>query len=123
MTTLFEQPPDDARFDGPEPDAPRLTGQLLRTWTVMSDHKWRTTAEIAAVTRDPATSIQAQLRHLRKERFGAYLVECRRRNEKGRWEYRVGEKGEGIPKHSRCSNCEVLEAEIVRLEGLLVTRR
>jgi hypothetical protein len=88
----------------------------------MSDHKWRTTAEIAAVTQDPATSIQAQLRHLRKERFGAYLVECRRRNEKGRWEYRVGEKGEGTPKHSRCTNCEVLEAEIVRLEGLLTNR-
>ena len=121
MTTLFEQPPNDARFDGPEPDAPRLTGQLLRTWTVMSDHKWRTTTEISQITRDPTTSNQAQLRHLRKERFGAYLVECRKRG--NRYEYRVGEKGEGIPKHSRCSNCEVLEAEIVRLEGLLVTRR
>ena len=121
MTTLFEQPPDNAHFDGPEPDAPRLTGQLLRTWEVMCDHKWRTTTEISQITRDPTTSIQAQLRHLRKERFGAYLVECRKRG--NRYEYRVGEKGEGIPKHSRCSSCEVLEAEIVRLEGLLVTRR
>ena len=108
--TLFDDPPDLARFDGPEPESDRLTGQLLRTWKVMSDHKWRTTTEIAAVTRDPVTSVSAQLRHLRKERFGAYLVETRKQG--NRWEYQVGQKGEGIPQHVNCTHCRVLKGRI-----------
>ena len=39
--------------------------------------------------RFPEASISAQLRHLRKPRFGSYLVEKRRRGKGGLWEYRV----------------------------------
>ena len=125
MTTLFDQPPDVARFDGPEPDEPRLTGQIERVWNVarnrVSNGGWFTVDYIVQRTGFPANSVQAQLRNLRKARFGAYLVE-RRRSAEGLYEYRVGNKGEGIPQHSRCNHCEVLEAEIERLQGLLASR-
>lgn len=118
--TLFEQP-NRARFDGdvydPAVDDRRLTGQIQRIYRLMSDHQWRTTGEIAAATGDPQSSVLAQLGHLRKERFGAYLVEKRRRGDasRGLWEYRVGEKGEGTPRHHECARCAALEAEIEAL--------
>jgi hypothetical protein len=120
--TLFEQPPDLARFDGPEPEAERLRGQIKLVWMLMSDGKWRTIGQMRKtllLCNVPENSIQAQLRNLRKERFGAFLVE-RRRTAEGLYEYRVGAKGEGIPQHARCNNCETLEARIVELEAQLV---
>jgi hypothetical protein len=56
---------------------------------------WRTLAEIARATRYPEASVSAQLRHLRKSRFGGYRVRKRlRRGEREfqhgpTWEYRV----------------------------------
>ena len=96
--------PDRAHFDGsdydPERDDTRLTGQLLRVFEVMADGQWRTIDEIEALTGDPKISIQSQLRHLRKERFGAYDVPKRRRGgeESNLWEYRVGARGAHVPK-------------------------
>lgn len=65
-----------AAYD-PDEDDERLTGQILRVFDVMKDGRWRTLAEIASVTGDPPASISAQLRHLRKPKFGAYVV-CKR---------------------------------------------
>lgn len=80
------------RFDGsdyqPVRDDLRLTGQLLRIWRVVQDGHWRTLDEIAARTGDPPASISAQLRHLRKERFGAHTVE-REHVKSGLYRYRV----------------------------------
>lgn len=56
-------------------DDVRLTGQLLRIWRVVNDGLWRTLGQIAASTGDPEASVSAQLRHLRKARFGAHTVE------------------------------------------------
>ena len=87
-TPLFRRP---LRFDGPdyEPakDRVRLTGQLERIVRVVRDGGWRTLAEIAAATGDPEASISAQLRHLRKPRFGSHTVERARRG--NAWYYRV----------------------------------
>lgn len=56
----------------------------------MSDRKWRTLNEIATLTDDPPASVSAQLRHLRKPRFGSYRVERRRSFiDSGLYEYRV----------------------------------
>ena len=83
------------RFNGatydPALDDERLTRQLGRVWSCMSDGAWRTLDEIATVTGDPHASISAQLRHLRKPRFGSYMVEkrARGRRESGLFEYRV----------------------------------
>ena len=41
--------------------------------------RWRTLREIAAALNYPEASVSAQLRHLRKPKFGSYDVEKRRR--------------------------------------------
>lgn len=94
--------PLGADFDGPvyerEFDHARLTGQLLRVFVTMQDHEWRTLGEIQSATGDPQASISAQLRHLRKTKFGRHVVEKRPRGERehGLWEYRlVGPDGNG----------------------------
>ena len=70
---------NEFRFDGsdyvPSRDNDRLSGQLLRVWDCMKDEQWRTLREISNITGDPEASISAQLRHLRKPRFGSYDVE------------------------------------------------
>ena len=83
------------RFDGPafEPkhDQRRLTGQILRVFDLMRDSRWRTLSEIEKTIGDPAASVSAQLRHLRKERFGSHVVDKRARGNRasGLWEYRL----------------------------------
>ena len=83
------------RFNGPayeaKHDQKRLTGQILRVYTLMQDARWRTLAEIEKTTGDPPASVSAQLRHLRKERFGSHAVDKRPRGDRvrGLWEYRL----------------------------------
>ena len=71
----FTAPP---RFNGadyqPERDNERLSGQLLRIFDCMKGGQWRTLPQIAQLTGDPEASISAQLRHLRKPRFGGHTV-------------------------------------------------
>jgi hypothetical protein len=94
---LFTPPPErpaKARFDGPtyspgEDDA-RLTEQIRRVFDALNGRGWKTVSEIAAETRDPEPSVSAQLRHLRKARFGLWNVEKRRRpGFVHLWEYRI----------------------------------
>ena len=74
-----------------EIDGPRIRKQH----EVIRDHMlacgaWRSLSEIAAHTGFPEASISAQLRHLRKARFGSFGVSKRRRQTGGgTWEYRV----------------------------------
>lgn len=72
----FDSPP---RFDGPDyvpsRDNERLAGQMLRVFSLMRDGNWRTLREIAELTGDPEASVSAQLRHLKKERFGGHGLE------------------------------------------------
>jgi len=94
---MYEQSEIDfnAPFDGsdivPEFDQARLTGQIKRVFNLMKDGHWRTLPEIATQTRDGESSISAQLRNLRKPRFGSFTVDKRRRGEPGSgcWEYSV----------------------------------
>lgn len=87
--------PKPYRFSGPayDPhlDRGRLSGQIQRIFEYMRAGAWHTLPEIAAATGDPEASISAQLRHLRKERFGSHTVERRRRGEEafGLHEYRL----------------------------------
>lgn len=86
---------DYPRFNGSDYnrkyDDTRLTGQLHRIFTLMKDGSWRTLQEIALATGDPQASISAQLRHLRKPRFGSFTVHKRSRGERSRglYEYKV----------------------------------
>jgi hypothetical protein len=84
-----------ARFNGPvynpEFDRTRLTGQLERVYNLMIDGRWRTLDEIAIATGDPHASISAQLRNLRKNRFGSHQLDKRPRGDRsnGLWEYKL----------------------------------
>ena len=66
----------------------RLTGQLLRIWECVKGGAWWTLGGLSVATRDPEPSISAQLRHLRKARFGQHTVEKRHVSD-GLFEYRV----------------------------------
>ena len=98
--------PRRAHFNGadydPEKDDKRLTKQLGRVYAAMIKGDWMTLGQIRSRIRlqtgksDPEASISAQIRHLRKDRFGAYNIERQRteRNE-ALWEYRLnGRKDE-----------------------------
>ncbi len=85
----------DFRFDGDvyvrSIDDERLTKQIIRIIHLMLDANWRTLGEIAELTGDPQASISAQLRHLRKKRFGSHQINKRRRGPEGNglWEYQL----------------------------------
>lgn len=67
------------RFDGayynPARDDKRLQRQMGRVFSFMCDGAWHTLEEIAQETGDPMPSISAQLRHLRKQRHGSWIVD------------------------------------------------
>lgn len=86
-------------FDGvtydPSLDHRRLTIQLGRVYRALLGPAgyclWKTLGEISATTGDPEASISARLRDLRKNKFGAHIIEGRRRGDpnSGHWEYRL----------------------------------
>ena len=80
------------RFDGPayseSLDQERLTGQILIIFDLMKDGKFRTLYEIEEKTGYDQASISAQLRNLRKARFGSHRID-KRRVIGGLWEYRL----------------------------------
>jgi len=85
----------DQRFDGDDyvdkRDRRRLKGQIKRVYELMVDGDWRTLNEISNHTDDPEASVSAQLRHLRKERFGGHTVNRRHRGDvkRGLYEYQL----------------------------------
>lgn len=72
-------------------DNVRLSNQHERVKAAMIDGKWRTLDEISEITGDPHASISAQLRHLRKPRFGMWIISKRSRGDRlrGLFEYRL----------------------------------
>jgi hypothetical protein len=78
----FEGPPDD------ESREPRLSSQHEVIRSLMADGAWRTLPQIEAITGYPPASISAQLRHLRKPRFGSWILD-KRHTERGLWEYQI----------------------------------
>ena len=67
------------KFDGDDyihgRDKARLTGQLHKIYFYILNGKWVTLKQIAEATGAPEASISAQLRNLRKERFGGHTIE------------------------------------------------
>jgi len=95
QTGLFDQrhPTFGPAYD-PKHDHPRVVRQHERIrdfmlWRFRCHYEcWLTLVEIESALGYPQASISAQLRHLRKPKFGGYKVEKRRRAG-GLWEYRV----------------------------------
>ena len=83
------------KFDGsdydPKYDDFRLRGQISRVFTAMKNGKWYTLDQINKKTKDPHASISAQLRHLRKAKFGSHTIDKRPKGNRlmGLWEYRL----------------------------------
>lgn len=88
--SLFDAPLP--HFNGPEydyeRDHQRLSGQYRDIFNLMRDQEWRTLPEIARLTGHPEASISAQLRHMRKPRFGLHTVN-RRHISHGLFEYQL----------------------------------
>lgn len=88
----LKQPRPERAFNGPEyepeRDYVRLQGQTQRVFDLMKDGRWRTLSAIADETGDPHASISAQLRHLKKPRFGKHKVEREHLGE-GLYQYRL----------------------------------
>ena len=72
----------------PGRDWARLTTQIGRVFKCMERGDWRTLREISDITGDPEASVSAQLRHLRKERFGLHTVN-RKYIRSGLYKYQV----------------------------------
>lgn len=89
-----------SKFDGAtyseERDGNRLSRQLKLVKFLMLDGRWRTLGEIVmAIGAVSEAGVSARLRDLRKEKFGSYTVDRRRRIINGKTgglhEYRVRE--------------------------------
>lgn len=84
-----------SRFEGADyetaADKIRLSKQIGRVFRCMEDGFWRTLEEIANVTGDHESSISAQLRNLRKPKFGSWTILRRPRGDRGHglYEYRL----------------------------------
>ena len=83
------------KFNGPDYipsiDASRLSLQSERIKDLMLDGVWRTVDEVCAILGEKnSRSVDAQLRHLRKIKFGSYRVTRRNRSGiRGLSEYQV----------------------------------
>lgn len=82
----------------PKHDRVRLQTQLERVKDLMADGEWRTLPQIKTVVRGSEAGISARLRDLRKEQFGAFLVNRRRRGvaKYGVWQYQLALRPEII---------------------------
>jgi len=78
---------DGATYD-PQQDRARLTGQLQRVFDLLSDGQWWTLESLATVSQATTQSVSARIRDLRKDRFGAYVIE-RERVSGGLFQYRM----------------------------------
>lgn len=81
---------EPSKFDGAyvtKEDDARLTAQQQVIFDFMSDGNWKTLRAIANETNYPETSISAQLRNLRKKKFGNHVVNTRHIKGTGRGNY------------------------------------
>lgn len=78
---------DGRTYDHPR-DGMRLAKQHNRVLARLRDGQWWTLKRLSQATGDPEASVSARLRNLRKDRFGAHLIE-RRYVRKGLWQYRL----------------------------------
>ena len=64
-------------------------GKLPKNLSHVKDGNWYTLDELHNATNDPHASISAQLRNLRKKRFGSHVIKkrCKGNRSNGLWEY------------------------------------
>ena len=72
----------------PERDERRLNAQLGAIWDYIRDQHWFTLAEVEGELGYPQASSSAQIRHLRKPKFGGHRI-IKRYIDSGLWEYQL----------------------------------
>ena len=88
-------PAYDAALDEKRIGAQMRAVRDAMLWKDVNASAWWTLGELREATGYPEASLSAQLRHLRKKEFGAFVVEKRRRLYAGgrigggTWEYRI----------------------------------
>lgn len=72
-------------------DGKRIATQMKNIFDLMKDGVWRSLNEISTKTNYSTASISAQLRHLRKKKFGGYEIQKQRSGnpENGLFVYRL----------------------------------
>ena len=70
----------------PDRDEGRLKAQLYAIWNYIKDQHWFTLAEIEGELGYPQASISAQIRHLRKPKFGGHRI-IKKYIDSGLWMY------------------------------------
>jgi hypothetical protein len=88
-------------FEGPQEDVSgrrefRLAGQLADIFAVLRSGEWFTLEELSRKTDAPPASVSAQIRHLRKARWGSFVID-RRHVGGGLYEYRLALDANGKP--------------------------
>jgi len=77
----------------PSIDRERLLSGIARVRLFMSDGGWHSLAEISKACKVPEATASADLRALRRERYGGYIIDRRRRVPTGgTYEYRMKRK-------------------------------
>jgi hypothetical protein len=120
--------PRSPNFSGPvyedNFDFERLALQQESIRNLMLDGQWRTVERIAATTGYPQNSVQAQLRHLRKPRFGGWIVEKRREpsvadRPSPLWEYKVRRRNAADRPYLGGQSSKHLKSKVAILTQLL----
>ena len=109
MSEAVARPPGGASDGMYRPRRTQRETLLMVLRLAAGCEQWVTLAELAGKTKFPPASISAQLRHLRKAEYGAWVVEKRRREwvmEEVVWEYRLAEGGVDRSKGSKGSKGE-----------------
>jgi hypothetical protein len=68
-------------------DKDRLSTQLAAVLNLMLDEEWHKMQSIASAINAPEPSVSAQIRNLRKDKHGGYIINRRRIN--NTYEYRL----------------------------------
>ena len=74
----------------------KTIGQRQRVFNELNESNWLTLRELHKMTGDAESSISAQMRNLRKKKFGSYIVTKRIKGKllHNLWEYKL----EGVSK-------------------------
>ena len=98
---------------------------MLNMCRISEGRGWATLSEIAEMTGVHETYVSVNLRHLRKTRYGSYIVDKRHRENIGTYEYRVRERARLSPSpvsRSRGSRGHGSASSVVRFQEHVAIR-
>lgn len=107
------------------PGLERVRDFMLNMCRISEGRGWATLSEIEEMTGVHKACVCANLRHLRKTRYGSYIVDKRHRQNIGAYEYRVRERATLSPSpvsQSRGSRGEHSASCVLHLQERVAVR-